>query len=104
MALRRVAWMQAQTGGAAVVDESPGDVNAADVAGPQAGAQLDRHRETAPAAGGSDERDGAVGILEQRGAGAGLADLGHGAAHVDVDQIGAGCGDPLRRGGHHVRI
>ena len=33
-------------------------------------------------------------VLQQRGAGAGLADLAHRAAHVQVDQVGA-------RGGHH---
>ena len=34
----------------------------------------------------------------------GLADLRHGAAHVDVDQVGAGLRDALGRRGHHVGI
>ena len=37
-----------------------------------------------------------VGVLDQRGAGAGLADLRHRAAHVEVDEVGAALGD---RGG-----
>ena len=50
------------------------------------------------------ERDRAVGVVEQRRAGAGAADLRHRAAHVEVDQVGARGGD--RRGGraHHVGV
>src|SRR5688572_32342175 len=34
----------------------------------------------------------------------GLADLAHGTAHVDVDQVGAGAGRDPRAGAHHVRV
>ena len=43
------------------------------------------------------------GVGQQRRAGAGLADLGHRAAHVDVDQVGAGRLDGPRGLGHRVR-
>ena len=44
------------------------------------------------------------GSAEQRGAGAGLADLAHRAAHVDVDQVGAGLGDDRGRRAHHLGV
>ena len=44
------------------------------------------------------------GSAEQRRAGAGLAHLGHRAAHVEVDQVGAGGGHPLGRRGHHLGV
>src|SRR5688572_31339884 len=34
----------------------------------------------------------------------GLADLAHGTAHVDVDQVGARAGRDPRAGAHHVRV
>ena len=68
-------------------DQAMGEVDAAGVAGHRAGAQLDRHRLAAALAGRPRDRDGRVGILEHRGARAGLADLGHRAAHVEVDDV-----------------
>ena len=55
-----------------------------------------------PAARG--DRDRLVGVVEQRGAGAGLADLAHRAAHVEVDQVGARLGDHRRRLAHDVGV
>ena len=46
----------------------------------------------------------AVGVVEQGRAGAGLRDLAHGAAEVDVDDVGAGGGDHPRCLGHHRRL
>ena len=54
--------------------------------------------------GGARERDGAVGVGEQRGAGAGLAHLRHRAAHVDVDRVGAARGDVRGGGAHRVGV
>ena len=54
-------------------------------------------------AGGRRDPHRQVGVGEQGGAGAGLADLAHRAAHVDVDQVGAGIGDDLRGRAHHRR-
>ena len=45
-----------------------------------------------------------VGVVEERRAGAGLRDLPHGAAEVDVDDVGARGRDHARRLGHHRRI
>ncbi len=44
--------------------------------------------------------DGAGRVGQQRGAGAGLADLGHRAAHVEVDRVGPR-GDHDGGGGAH---
>ena len=80
------------------------DLDAAEVARAHAGAQLDGHRQAAAACGGARQRDRAAGSSQQRRAGARLAHLRHGAAHVEVDQVGAGRRDALGRGRHHVGI
>ena len=96
--------MDRQARDAAALGELARERDALAVARPQPRAQLDRHRQAAPARRRARDRDRAVGILEQRRAGAGLADLRHRAAHVDVDQVGAGGGDPLGGRGHHLGI
>ena len=53
-------------------------------------AQLDRHGQAAALARGARDRDRPVGIVEQRRPGSRPADLSHRAAHVDVDEVGAG--------------
>ena len=53
------------------------------------GAQLDGDRQAAALARGARDRDRHVGVVDQRRAGAGLADLRHRAAHVEVDEVGA---------------
>ena len=50
------------------------------------------------------DRDRLVGVVEQRRARAGLADLAHRAAHVQVDQVGARVGHDLRGLAHHVGV
>ena len=79
-------------------------VDAAAVAGTDARAQLDRDRQPAAARRRPRQRDRPVGIGQQRRPGAGLAHLGHRAAHVDVDQVGAGGGHPLGGRRHHLGV
>ena len=50
------------------------------------------------------EGEGEVGPSQQLRAGARLADLADGAAHVDVDQVGAGLGCDRRRRAHHLGV
>jgi hypothetical protein len=58
-------------------------------------AQLDGDGQAGAEAGGACDRDRDVWVVQQGGAGAGLADLGHGAAHVEVDRVGTGRSDGL---------
>ena len=50
------------------------------------------------------DRHGLVGVVEQGRAGAGLADLPDGAAHVEVDHVGAGLGRYGRRDPHDLGV
>ena len=68
------------------------------------GAQLHRHRYAAAGDRTAHDRSRQLVVLEQGRAGAGLAHLAHRAAHVDVDQIGAGLGRDRRAGAHHFGI
>ena len=54
--------------------------------------------------GGPGERHGAIGFVEKRRASAGLHDLPDGAAHVDVDHVGAVLGRDRGRLPHHVGV
>ena len=78
---------------AGLVDEAVGELEAVGLARALARAQLDGDRQAAALARGPRDRDGGVGVLDQRGARAGLADLRHRAAHVQVDEVGAALGD-----------
>ena len=74
------------------------------VPGAQPRAQLDGHRQAAPAGRRPGERDRAVGIVEQCRSRPGLAHLRHRAAHVEVDQVGAGGRHALGGRCHHLGI
>ena len=76
--------------------EPVGELKAARVARATARAELDGDGQAGALARGAGDGDGDVGVVEQGGAGAGLADLGDGAAHVQVDGVGARARD---RGG-----
>ena len=82
---------------ARLLHEPVGDLDAALIARPQAGAQLDGHRHPWARAldGGPGDPDREAGVGEQRRPRSGAPDLRHRAAHVDVDGVG-----PDRR---HVR-
>ena len=51
-----------------------------------------------------DDAGGVLGVVEERGAGAGLRHLAHRAAEVDVDDVGAGGLDHPRGLGHRDRV
>ena len=104
VALRGVARMDTQPGHPAFVHEPACGLDALVVARAQPRPQLDGDRKTTAARRRPSERDRQVGVVQQRRPGAGLAHLGHRAAHVDVDQIGAGRGDGLSSRGHHVGV
>ena len=65
---------------------------------------LDRHGDGDGVRDGGHDPAGAVGIVQQRRACAGLRHLLHGAAEVDVDQVGARLLDHARRLGHRLRL
>ena len=96
--------MEGDPGHTGLIPQAPGESEAVAVAGPLAGAQLDRHWEAAALVGRAGDGDRLVLVLEQRGPGARLADLAHRAAHVEVDQLRAGVGDHRRGLTHHVRV
>ena len=97
------ARVEADARDAGLLDEPPRHVDALGLAALAAGAQLDRDREAGALARGDRDRHGRVGVAEHRGARAGLADLGHGAAHVEVDDVRAGARDGRRRRAHDRR-
>jgi hypothetical protein len=84
--------------------EPAGELHPGAVARVAAGPQLDGHGEPAALARGGSDRHGAVGVVEQRRAGAGPADLAHRAAHVQVDQVGARGRRDGGRLAHHVGV
>ena len=96
--------MEADRGDTALLDQADGELEAGAVAGPQAGAQLDRDRQPAALGGAAGEGEGQLGVAEQLDAGAGPAHLAHRAAHVDVDQVGAGLGGDGGAGAHHLGV
>jgi hypothetical protein len=104
VALAGVPRVDAQPGHASVLGQPARHLDPAEVTRALARAQLDGDRQTAAPGGGAGQRDRPIGIVEQRRSGAGLAHLRDRAAHVDVDQIGARRGHPLRGRLHHVRI
>ena len=83
------------------VDEPRPEVETGPRAVLEAPAHLHRHGHGDGFRHGGDDPAGAVGLVEQRRAGAGLRDLADGAAEVDVDDVRAG-GDDGRRGLGHV--
>ncbi len=84
------------------VDEPRPEVEAGPRAVLEAAAHLHRHGHGHGFRHGGDDPARAIGLVEQRRAGAGLRDLADGAAEVDVDDVRA-CGDDRRRGLGHVR-
>ena len=96
--------------------QAVGEFEAGGVPGALAGAELygDRHSSPTPPLrsprfgrpldSGAGDGDGAGGISEQGSAGAGLADLGHGTAHVEVDRVGPRGDHSSGGGAHHGRI
>ena len=84
-----------------VLDEPACELDAVTLAPAPAGAQLDGDREAAAGSGCAGDRHGPRGVGQQRRAGTRAADLGHRAAHVDVDHVRAGRGGPLRGRAHH---
>jgi hypothetical protein len=95
--------VQRERGGAGV-DEPRPELEAGACAVLEAAAHLHRDRELDGGRDGLDDARGAAGILEQGRARAGLRDLAHRAAEVDVHDVRAGVGDHPRRLGHHGRI
>ena len=98
------ARVKADRADARVVDEAVGELVAVGLPRALARAQLDGHRQPRALARGARHRDGGVGVLDERGAGAGLAHLGHRAAHVEVDEVGAVLGDRGRRRAHDLGV
>ena len=96
--------MEGDRGHAGVVDEPLRQLHAAAVAGLAAGPELDGDRPRAALRRGPGERDRLRGVVEQRGAGAGLAHLAHRAAHVEVDQVGSRVGGDRGRLAHDVGV
>ena len=96
--------MDTQPGYATLKGKPPCHLDATELARTKARAQLHRHGQSAPARRRPRHRHRTGRIGQQRGAGPRLAHLGHRAAHVDIDQVGAGGGDGLRRGGHHIGV
>ena len=88
----------------ALLGEPDGEVEPGAVFGPQARAQLDRHRPPAPLPRGLDQRQRQLGVGEELDPGPGPADLPHRAAHVDVDQVGADLGGDRRPGAHRLGV
>src|SRR4029450_8618443 len=101
--LLRRARVERQRSGAGV-DETRRQVEARPCAVFEPSAPPHRHGTRDGVGAGGDDRRGALGVLEQRRAGARLRDLLHGAPEVDVDEIGA-CGFHHARGlGHGGRV
>ena len=96
--------MEADAGDPRLLHQPARQERAALVARPLARAKLYGDRQTASDGSGARDRDGAVRVVEQRGAGARLADLADGTAHVQVDQVGPRRGHDLGRVLHHVRV
>src|SRR4051794_12099587 len=89
---------------AGVVDEAVGELEAVGLAGALAGAELDGDRQAAAFPRRLGDGDRGLRVLDERGAGAGLADLRDGAAHVEVDEVRPALGDRGGRGAHDLRI
>ncbi len=96
--------MEADRGDARVLGEPQGEVESLAASGAESRAKLDGDRNPAALAGRRRDPDGEVLVREQRGSRAGLADLPHRAAHVDVDQVSARLGDHRRGRSHHLRV
>ena len=75
-----------------------------DAARPDRRAQLDGDGQAGALRGRARDRDRGVRVGDQRRAGARLHHLGHRAAHVEVDQVGAARGGRGRGGAHHVGV
>src|SRR3954451_2522789 len=99
-----VARVEPDPGHARVLDQAAGDLEAAPVARHEPRAQLDGYRQPAPLYRRARDGDGLLRVLEKGGAGAGLHDLLDRAAHVDVDQVGAGLTGLLGGDLHHLRV
>ena len=102
--LRGVARVEGDAGHARLVDQPPRQLEAGALARALPGAQLDRHGQSAALARRAGDRDRAVGIVQQGGPGARLAHLADGAAHVEVDQVGAVLGGDAGGDPHDVGV
>ena len=91
-------------GRGARLDEPWPDLEARSRAVAQAAAHLDADRDVDGARDRLDDRACAGGLVEERRAGARLGHLAHGAAEVDVDEIGAGGLHHPCRLGHRARL
>ncbi len=83
------------------LDEAWADLEAGAGAVLEPSAHLHGHRDGHGVRDGRDDAARPLGILEQGRSGARLRHLPHGAAKVDVDDVGAGGFDHARRLGHH---
>src|SRR4051794_18827822 len=101
---RGAARMEADRADARLVHEAVGELEAVRLAGALARAKLHGDGQAAPLARGSRDLDRRVRVFDQRGARAGLADLRHRTAHVQVDQVGAALGDRRGGGAHDVGV
>jgi hypothetical protein len=98
------ARVERDPGHAGVLDEPLGHLQALDAARLDRGPQLDGDRQPRALGGRAGDRHRAVGVGDQRDAGAGLGDLGDRAAHVEVEQVGADAGHLGGRRAHDVRV
>ena len=96
--------VKADRADARVVDEAVRELVAVGLPRALAGAQLHGDRQARALASGARHRHRGVGVLDERRAGAGLAHLGHRAAHVEVDEVGAVLGHRCRRRAHDVGV
>ena len=103
------ARVKADRGDARLLDEASREPGAAGLARAHTRAQLHgdgqprRHLRSA-LDGRPGDCDREAGIVEQSRPGARLLDLRHRAAHVDVDHVGTGVGEPRGGRAHHRRV
>ncbi len=88
----------------ALRDQAQRQVEAGAVAGLDPRAQLHSHWQAAALGCAPGQRQRQLLVAQQLGAGAGAANLANRAAHVDVDQIGAGFGGDRRPRAHHLGV
>ena len=96
--------MEADRGDPGLLDQPQRQLEAGAIAGLDPRAQLHGHRQAAALGGPAGQRQGQLGVAQQLDAGAGTAHLAHRAAHVDVDQVGAGLGGDRGAGAHHLGV
>ena len=90
--------------GDARVGEANRQLEAGAISGLEPGADLDRDGPAGALDRGARDGDREVGIVDQRRPRPGPRDLAHGAAHVDVDQVGPSVRRDAGAGAHHVWV